>query len=51
VRELAEHFPVTRPAVSQHLRVLTEARLVSHEKRPDSSVCSSRALKMVNPPL
>jgi len=30
VRALAEHFPVSRPAVSQHLRVLTEARLVSH---------------------
>ena len=26
--ELAEHFPVSRPAVSRHLRVLREAGLV-----------------------
>lgn len=29
VRELADRLPVSRPAVSQHLRVLTEAGLVS----------------------
>ena len=29
VGDLAKHFPVTRPAVSQHLRVLREARLVT----------------------
>ena len=29
---LAEAFPISRPAVSQHLRVLQEARLVSHER-------------------
>jgi DNA-binding transcriptional ArsR family regulator len=28
VRELAEGLPVSRPAVSQHLRVLKDARLV-----------------------
>jgi DNA-binding transcriptional ArsR family regulator len=28
VVELASHFPVTRPAISQHLRVLKDARLV-----------------------
>ena len=28
VGELAREFPVTRPAVSQHLRVLKQARLV-----------------------
>ena len=30
--ELAEHFDVSRPAVSRHLRVLREAGLV-HERR------------------
>jgi DNA-binding transcriptional ArsR family regulator len=30
VGELAEGLPVTRPAVSQHLRVLEQAGLVSH---------------------
>jgi DNA-binding transcriptional ArsR family regulator len=28
VGELARHLPVSRPAVSQHLKVLAEARLV-----------------------
>jgi DNA-binding transcriptional ArsR family regulator len=29
VTELADHLPISRPAVSQHLRVLLEARLVT----------------------
>jgi DNA-binding transcriptional ArsR family regulator len=29
VGELAGHFPISRPAISQHLRVLKEARLVT----------------------
>jgi DNA-binding transcriptional ArsR family regulator len=34
--EIARHFPeISRPAVSQHLRVLTDARLV--EVRPDGN--------------
>ena len=33
VARLAEGLPVSRPAVSQHLRVLGDAGLVSHEKR------------------
>ena len=32
VGELADLFPVSRPAVSQHLRALRDARLVEHEK-------------------
>jgi DNA-binding transcriptional ArsR family regulator len=32
VGELAGALPVSRPAVSQHLRVLREAGLVSHSK-------------------
>ena len=31
VGELAAPLPVSRPAVSKHLRVLTEAGLVTHE--------------------
>ena len=33
VGKLAEEFPVSRPAISQHLRVLKEARLVSDEPK------------------
>jgi DNA-binding transcriptional ArsR family regulator len=29
VGELARHFPISRPAISQHLRILKEAHLVS----------------------
>jgi DNA-binding transcriptional ArsR family regulator len=32
VAELAEQLPVSRPAVSQHLKVLKEARLVVERK-------------------
>ncbi len=32
VSELAHHLPVSQPAVSQHLRVLREARLVTLRK-------------------
>lgn len=33
VGELAEEVPVSRPAVSQHLRVLEDAGLVSHRRQ------------------
>jgi DNA-binding transcriptional ArsR family regulator len=33
VGELAEGLPVSRPAVSQHLKVLEEAGLVRHERQ------------------
>lgn len=31
--DIADAFPVSRPAISRHLRVLRKARLVRHEKR------------------
>lgn len=43
VGELADELPVSRPAVSQHLRVLKEAGLVS--ERPDGT----RRLYRVDP--
>ncbi len=30
--EIATHFPVTRPAISQHLRVLKDAGLISERR-------------------
>lgn len=33
VGELASDLPVSRPAVSQHLRILEEARLVTHRRQ------------------
>ncbi len=32
VGELADDFPISRPAVSQHLRVLKDAQLVLHDR-------------------
>jgi DNA-binding transcriptional ArsR family regulator len=42
VGEIAEHFEVTRPAISQHLRVLKDAGLV--EDRPQGTRRLYRAL-------
>ena len=36
--EIAERFPVTRPAVSRHLRLLREAGLVTSEVRAQRRV-------------
>lgn len=33
VRQLSERFPVTRPAISRHLRILKEAGLVVDHKQ------------------
>jgi DNA-binding transcriptional ArsR family regulator len=38
VGELAEFFPISRPAVSQHLRVLADARLVLHERKGTQNI-------------
>jgi DNA-binding transcriptional ArsR family regulator len=35
VQELADHLPISRPAVSRHLRLLKEARLVTD--RPEGT--------------
>ena len=42
VGALAEHFPVSRPAISRHLRVLEEAGLVEARDRGAQSVYSIR---------
>ncbi|MEX0300498.1 MAG: ArsR/SmtB family transcription factor [Kordiimonas sp.] len=42
VGQLAEHQPVSRPAVSQHLKVLQDANLVSVEPRGTSRLYSIR---------
>jgi DNA-binding transcriptional ArsR family regulator len=43
VGELASHFPVSRPAISQHLRILKDANLVVD--RPEGN----RRLYALNP--
>src|SRR4051812_1195290 len=36
--EIAEHFPVSRPAISRHLRVLRETGLVSYREEAQRRV-------------
>lgn len=43
VTEIARGLPVSRPAVSQHLRVLSEAGLVTAEQRGTRRIYSVRA--------
>jgi DNA-binding transcriptional ArsR family regulator len=43
VQEIADHFPVSRPAISQHLRVLKDAGLVLDE------AVGNRRIYRVNP--
>ena len=40
VGELAAHYPMSRPAVSQHLTVLEKAGLVSRDRRAQWHDCS-----------
>ena len=42
VGALAEHFPVSRPAISRHLRVLEEAGLVEQRERGSRNVYAIR---------
>ena len=40
VGDLAAHYPMTRPAVSQHLTVLERAGLVARDRRAQWNDCS-----------
>lgn len=40
VGKIAEHLPVSRPAVSQHLKVLKDAGLVSEERKGTRNIYS-----------
>ena len=44
VTDIAERFPISRPAISQHLRVLKDAGLVT-----DTAVATRRAGTQINP--
>lgn len=48
--ELAGHFPVSRPAISRHLRVLREAGLVTQRKEAQSRLyrLAPKALREVD---
>ena len=39
VRELVEHFDISQPAITKHLNVLAEARLVSRHRQGRERIC------------
>ncbi|RYY92122.1 MAG: transcriptional regulator [Chitinophagaceae bacterium] len=41
LNELAAHFPVSRPAISKHIRILTECGLVSVRAEGRERHCSA----------
>ena len=43
VTDLASHYPISRPAVSQHLTVLEKAGLVTRDRRAQWNDCSLAA--------
>jgi len=43
VHELADELPISRPAVSRHLRLLSDAGLVSEEREGTRRIYSLRA--------
>ena len=36
--EVATHFPISRPAVSKHLRILEAASIIAHEARGNRNI-------------
>jgi DNA-binding transcriptional ArsR family regulator len=42
VSALAQHFPISQPAVSQHLAVLRRCGLVAHRRRGRSAIYQAR---------
>lgn len=40
VNEIAKHFPVSRPAISKHLRILEQAKLIQSSSSGTSNIFS-----------
>jgi DNA-binding transcriptional ArsR family regulator len=46
VKAVAEHFPISRPAVSRHIRILAECGLVVVHRQGREKVCEVRLEKL-----
>ncbi|MCA9858682.1 MAG: winged helix-turn-helix transcriptional regulator [Thermomicrobiales bacterium] len=46
VSDLAEHYPMSRPAISQHLTVLENAGLIARDRRAQWTDCSLAAASL-----
>lgn len=46
VNQVAEHFDITRPAVSQHMKILTECGLLVVNQKGNERYCEARMDKL-----
>ncbi|MDB5023583.1 MAG: ArsR family transcriptional regulator [Mucilaginibacter sp.] len=46
VNQVAEHFAISRPAVSQHMKILTECGLVAIYQKGNQRYCQARMEKL-----
>jgi DNA-binding transcriptional ArsR family regulator len=46
VKAVAEHFPISRPAVSRHIKILAECGLVVVHRQGREKVCEARLEKL-----
>lgn len=46
VKAVAEHFPISRPAVSRHVKILTECGLVVVHQKGRERFCEARLDKL-----
>ncbi len=46
VRAVAEHFPISRPAISRHIKILTECGLVVVHRKGRERFCEVRLEKL-----
>ncbi|RYE39536.1 MAG: ArsR family transcriptional regulator [Sphingobacteriales bacterium] len=46
VDDVAAHFSISRPAISKHIRILTECGLISIQKNGRERICAARLQKL-----
>jgi DNA-binding transcriptional ArsR family regulator len=46
VNQVAEHFDISRPAVSQHMKILTECGLLTVHQKGNERYCQARMDKL-----
>ena len=46
VRAVAEHFPISRPAISRHIKILTECGLIVVHRKGRERFCEVRLEKL-----
>ncbi len=46
VKAVAEHFPISRPAVSRHIKILAESGLVVVHRKGRERLCEARLEKL-----